>query len=187
MISANDLKRDSVFILGGHPHKVLESSHMKKGRQGATVQLKLKNLVTGSIISKNVSSNERFEPADIEKRELVFIYNHRGECVFSDPNDKSNRISIKESDLVYEKEFLKGGLLVVAEYFDDKFIGVKLPIKIDYKVVDAPPNVKGNTAGGGTKMVTIETGAKIQTPLFIEEGDIIKINTEKGEYVERLK
>ena len=187
MISANDLKRDSVFILGGHPHKVLESSHMKKARQGATVSMKLKNLTTNSTVSRTVNSNERFEEADIEKRKLVFIYSHRGEYVFADFNNRSNRISINEEELTDERYFIKVGLQIEAEYFDDKLIGINIPIKVDYKVIDAPPGVKGNTVSGGKKMVTIETGAKIQTPLFIEEGDIIRINTEKGEYVERAK
>lgn len=187
MILANDLKKDTIFLLDEQPHKVLSTVHVKKARQGATVQLKLKNLISGSTISRNVSSNERFEKAEIERRELEFVYNHRGEYVFSDPQDKSQRFSLSEEQLGDTKLFLKEGLRVGAEYFNDKIINIVLPIKVDYKVIEAPPNVKGNTASGGAKTVIIESGAQIQAPLFIEEGDVIKVNTQKGEYAERAK
>lgn len=187
MLDVNKIKKGSVIIIDEKPHCVLEISHMKKARQGATVSMKLKNLTTNSTVSRTVNSNERFEEANIEKRKLVFIYSHRGEYVFADFSDRSNRISINEEELTDERYFLKVGLQIEAEYFDGKLIGINIPIKVDYKVIDAPPGVKGNTVSGGTKMVTIETGAKIQTPLFIKEGDIIRVNTEKGEYVERAK
>ena len=187
MLDVNKVKKGDIIIVDGKPYRVLDIAHMKKARQGATINMKLKNLTTSNTLSHTVNSNERFEEANIEKKEILFIYDHRGEYVFSDLNDRSNRFSIKEEDLIYEKDFLKQGMSVTAEYFDGNLIGIDIPIKVDYKVIDAPPGVKGNTVSGGTKMVTIETGAKIQTPLFIEEGDIIRVNTEKGEYVERAK
>jgi len=187
MLDVNKVKKGDIIIVDGKPYRVLDIAHMKKARQGATINMKLKNLTTNNTLSHTVNSSERFEEANIEKKEILFIYGHRGEYVFSDLNDRSNRFSIKEEDLIYEKDFLKQGMSVTAEYFDGNLIGIDIPIKVDYKVIDAPPGVKGNTVSGGTKMVTIETGAKIQTPLFIEEGDIIRVNTEKGEYVERAK
>jgi elongation factor P len=187
MIRANSLKKDDLIILESEIHKVLEASHMKKARQGATVQLKLKNLLTGATISRTFGSGERFEEADLKKRELEFIYNHKDEYVFSDASDKSQRFSLSKEKIGAKTRFLKGGLRVSAEYFDDNLIDVILPIKAEYKVIAAPPNVRGNTAGAATKSVTIETGAQIQTPLFVEEGDIIRVNTEKEEYVERAQ
>ena len=187
MLDINSIKKDDVIIVGGQPNRVLGASHMKKARQGATVQLRLKNLLTGATVSKNFSSNERFEEADIERRELEFVYNHRNEYIFNNPQDKSQRFSLNEDQLNGIRLFLKGGLRVTAEYFNDKIINIVLPIKVDYKVVEAPPNIKGNTASGGTKTVTIESGAQIQVPLFIEEGDSIRVNTQKKEYAERTK
>lgn len=187
MLDINSIKKDDVIIVDGQPNRVLDASHVKKARQGATVQLKLKNLVTNTTISKSFNSNERFGEADIERRELEFVYNYRDEYIFNNPQDKSQRFSLKENQLSGTKLFLKGGLRITAEYFNDKIINIALPIKVDYKVVEAPPNIKGNTASGGTKTVTIESGAQIQVPLFIEEGDSIKVNTQKGEYAERTK
>lgn len=187
MIDINSIKKDDVIIVGDQPNRVVEISHMKKARQGATVQMKLKNLATDATISKNFNSNERFREADIERRELEFVYNHRGEYIFNNPQDKSQRFSLNEKQLIGTKLFLKEGLRVTVEYFNDKIINIVLPIKVDYKVVEAPPSIKGNTASGGTKTVTIESGAQIQVPLFIAEGDSIKVNTQKGEYAERTK
>lgn len=186
MISANDARKDDTIILDGKPHKVLEASHMKKARQGAMVQLKLKNLLTGATLSRTFGSGERFGEADLQKRELEFVYNHKDEYVFSDASDKSQRFSLSKEKLGGKASFLNSGLHITAEYFGDNLIDIILPIKAEYKVVAAPPNVRGNTAGAATKSVTIETGAQIQAPLFIGEGDIIKVNTEKGEYVERV-
>ena len=123
----------------------------------------------------------------IEKVKLIFVYANKGEYIFYEPPDKSKRLTLNEGQAGEISKFLKANLEIAAEKFEGKIIGINLPIKVDYKVTEAPPNVKGNTASGGTKQVTIETGAVILTPLFIESGDIIKINTQKGEYVERVE
>ncbi|OGZ61463.1 MAG: hypothetical protein A2932_01645 [Candidatus Spechtbacteria bacterium RIFCSPLOWO2_01_FULL_46_10] len=187
MILASDLRKDGIFILDGTPHKVLEAHHQKMARQGAVVQTKLRNLLNGATISRNFNGNERFEEAEIEKRKLLFLYKHRGEYGFANPGNRAERFILEESQLGNEKHFLKPNLEVDVEFFGGEIVNIIPPIKGDYKVVEAPPNVKGDTASGGNKAVTIETGAKILTPLFIEEGDVIRVNTEKGEYVERVK
>lgn len=187
MLNVNDLQKDTMFILDGVPYRVLEVDHKKVARQGASVQTKLKNLISGATLSRNFTGADKFEEAEIDKKTLTFLYGHRGEYVFIEPDDKSVRFTLKEDDLGPEKDYLKPNLEVVAEFFDEKIIRIIVPVKVDYKVVEAPPGVKGDTVSGGTKQVKIESGAMIQTPLFIEMDDVIRVNTERGEYAERVK
>ena len=128
----------------------------------------------------------------IEKIPMKFLYNHRGEFWFADPKNPKDRFSLKEELIGEPARFLKSNLGVIALQFsttgeNPKIINIILPIKVDLKVVEAPPAVRGNTAQGGTKSVKLESGAEIQTPLFINEGDVVKVNTETGEYVERME
>ncbi|MDX1535984.1 MAG: elongation factor P [Candidatus Spechtbacterales bacterium] len=185
MLTINNLQKDTTLILDGQPYKVLDIVHRKKARQGATVQAKLKNIVTGATVSRNFTQSDKFEEAEVEKRDLNFLYNHRGEFVFINSDDKSERYPVSEEDIGDKAQYLKENLGIVAEFFKGDIINIVLPIKVDYKVVEAPPAVRGNSAGAVTKQVKIETGAMITTPLFINRGDVIKVNTEKGEYVER--
>lgn len=186
MLTVNDLQKDTIFMLDGAPHRVLEVHHKKMARQGASIQTKLKNLITGATLSRNFMGAGRFEEAEIEKRGLIFLYEHRGEYAFIEPDDRSKRFMVKESQLGDERQFLKPNLEVSAEFFEGEIIRIVLPIKVEYKVIEAPPGVRGDTVSGGSKQVVIESGATIQTPLFIDEGDIIRVNTERGEYAERV-
>lgn len=186
MISVNDFKKDIIFLFDGAPHRILEVHHKKMARQGASVQTKLKNLISGTTLSRNFTSAARFEEVDIVHKQLIFLYEHRGEYVFVDPEDRSERFILKEDRLEGEKDFLKSNLEVAAHFMGDEIIQIVLPIKVDYRVIEAPPGLKGNTVSGGNKQVVIETGARIQTPLFIEEGDFIRVNTQRGEYAERV-
>lgn len=186
-LSINDLKKDVVFLWEGAPHKVLEVQHKKMARQGATVEAKFRNLINGSTITRTFFPSERLEEAEVEKKELLFLYEHRGEYCFVDPADRSQRSTLTKDEVGESAAFLKPNLGVTAEYFDGKIISIVLPIKVEVKVVEAPPGLKGDTASGGSKAVKIETGAMIQTPLFINAGDIIRVNTQKGEYVERVE
>ncbi|MDX1607931.1 MAG: elongation factor P [Candidatus Spechtbacterales bacterium] len=187
MLSVSDLSKDDIILLDGAPHRVLELHHKKIARQAATVDAKLKNLLSGNTASRTFSSSDKFEEAKVEKRELQFEYSNRGKYVFVNPEDKSERYELMEDDLGEERDFLKEGLSISAHFFKGEIINIELPIKVNYKVVEAPPNIRGNTVSGGTKQVKIESGATINTPLFIEIGDIIRVNTEKGEYTERVK
>ena len=187
MLTVSDLAKDLIILLDGAPHRILEVHHKKIARQAATVDAKLKNLLSGSTVSRTFSSSEKFEEAEVEKRDLQFEYSNRGKYVFVNPQDKSERYELIEDNLGDEKGFLKEGLSISAHFFKGEIISIELPVKVNYKVIEAPPNIKGNTVSGGTKQVKIESGAMISTPLFIEAGDIIRVNTEKGEYAERVK
>lgn len=131
--------------------------------------------------------SDKANEADIETQEIKYLYNNRGEYWFCEKNDPSKRFSLSEDVVGNMSKFIKENSIVSATLFDEKIVGVQIPIKITLKVTEAPPAVKGNTATGATKQVTLETGLMVNTPLFINEGDAIRINTETIEYTERAE
>lgn len=186
MLGMNDLKNGSFVVINNDPFVVLEIKHLHMGRGGSSVQTRIKNLRTGQVLEKNYKPADQFEEAAVEKTTAKFIYSHRGEFWFADI--KTNARFSLNHDIISDYEFyLKSNLEITALKFKDKIINIELPVKVDYKVVEAPPAVRGNTAQGGTKSVVVESGAKVAVPLFINEGDIIRINTQTGEYVERVE
>jgi len=187
MLLHNDLKKGVNFILNGEPYEVLESSLVFKGRGSSVVQTKVKNLVSGSVLSKTFHPGDSFEEADIEKIKVKFLYPHRDKFFFSKENNPSFRFDLPKEIIGEGVKFLKPNQIVEGMQFKDKIINISLPIKVQLKVVEAPPGIKGDRAQGGTKAVSLETGAKINAPLFIKEGDIIEINTDKDEYVRRVE
>lgn len=186
MISINDLKNGDSIIVDGNPFSVLSVKHQHIGRGGATVALKIKNLKTGQVLDRNYKSNEEFKEGEVEKMPAKFLYHHRNEYWFCEISNPKNRFELDENIIGGVKDFLKPNLDIIALKFEEKIFNIELPIKVDYKVIEAPPAVKGNTAQGGTKTIIVESGAKLSVPLFINEGDIIRVNTQTGEYTERM-
>ena len=184
-LGVNALKPKTFFIFEGQPWVVLESHHLKMQQRRPVVQTRIRNLLNGKIVERNFAQSDVFEEADIRREEVKFLYNHRDEHWFSKKDDPSKRFKLGEEILGDAKKYLKNNLIVEAILFDDRIINIELPIKMDFEVIEAPPAIRGDTAQGGVKQVVIETGATINTPLFIEEGDVIRVNTETGEYVER--
>lgn len=192
MLSYTDLKKGTLFVKDGEPYEVLESNFLRMQQRKAVVQTKIRNLVSGKIVDQNFQASDYFEEADVEKKEAVFIYSRRlpagrQEFWFAEPNNPKNRFSVSNEVLGELAQFLKPNTKVQTLVFGSRIIKVELPIKMDFKVIEAPPAVRGNTAQGGTKTVVIEGGAKVLAPLFVNEGDVVKINTETGEYVERVQ
>lgn len=189
MLTINDLEKGIIIRIKGASeiYSILDVKHQHIGRGGSSIQTKLKNIKTGQVCDKNFKPSDEFDEVEIKKIKVKYIYSHRNEFWFSDLNDSKNRFSLKEDVLGEERQFLKPNLEVTALKLDGEIFAVELPIKVDYKVVEAAPAVRGNTAQGGTKMVVVEGGAKISTPLFVNEGDIIRINTQTGEYAERME
>lgn len=186
MIGPNDLKPGVFFIFEGQPYEVLETHHLKMQQRRPVVQSKMRNLLNGKMLERNFQQSDTFEEANIARQDVKYLYSHRGEFWFSETNDPSNRFQLSQEILGDITHFLKTNTEVQAILFNGKITNIELPIKIDFKVTQAPPAIRGDTAQGGVKQVTIETGAIINTPLFINEGDIIRINTQTGEYVERV-
>lgn len=187
MLSINDLKTGTLILIDDIPYQVLEVSHLHMGRGGSSVQTKIRNLKTGQMFSRNFKPADTFEEADIVKNPLIFLYAHRGEYVFVEPDNPKNRFSLKENVIGENKKWLKPNTQVTALFLEEELINLSLPIKMDFKVIEAPPGIQGDRSNAGTKAVTIETGTVIQAPLFINTGDIIRVNTETGEYVERVE
>lgn len=186
-LSYNELKIGAIFIKDGDPWKVLEYAFIRMQQGKPVTQLKIENLVSGKVVDYSAHQREEFEEAEIEKMPVIFIYQNRGEYWFHEKGNPKNRFQLKPEIIGKAAQFLKANTEVEAYKFGDKFINVEPPIKVDLKVTEAPPAIKGNTAQGGTKLVTLETGGKVDAPLFINEGDILRVNTTTGEYVERVE
>ena len=173
MLDYNDLKIGTTFIYEGQPYEILEYSFLRMQQRKPAVQTKMRNLLNGKIIERNFHMNEKFEAVEIERQPIKYLYTHRGEYWFAEKDNPSKRFALKED--------------VVAVKWDEKIINIDVPIKMDLIVKETPPGERGNTAQGGTKVADLETGAKIQVPLFVNTGDTVKINTQTGEYVERVE
>lgn len=186
MLEYNEIKPKKFIVFEGSPCEVLDSHVFRKQQRKPVNQTKLKNLITGKVVEYSFHQSEKAEEADLDKKTLVFIYQNKGEWWFHEAGNPGNRFSLPETILGDGRKFLKEKMEITALIFDDTVIGIQLPIKVTLKVTEAPPNVKGNTAQGGNKVVTLETGATITTPMFVETGNMIEINTETQEYVQRV-
>ncbi len=185
-LGVNELKSKTFFLYEGQPYVVLDTHHLKMQQRRPTVQVRMRNLINGKILERNFAQSDVFEEADVEKLKVKYLYSHRDQFWFCQENDPSKRFELGQDILGDSTKFLKPNTTLEAVSFEDKIITVELPVKMDYKVIEAPPAVRGDTAQGGVKQVKIETGAMINTPLFINQGDIVRINTGTGEYVERV-
>ena len=186
MLSHSDLKKGVRIILDGQPYEILETNFMKKAQRRPVVQSKIKNLVTGNVVSRNFQQGEVFEEAELEKIKAKFIYQHRERFFFCQEENPSKRFDLSAEQIGSQAKFLKRDEAVEVLLFNNETISVILPIKIQLKVKEAPPGIRGDRAQGGNKIVTLETGAKINVPLFIEEGDTVEINSQTEEYVRRI-
>jgi elongation factor P len=187
MLNYNEVKPGVAVIVEGEPYVCTWNNIMQKQQRRPVNQTKLRHLIRGNVIEYSFQQSDKLNEAEIDSKPAVFVFHdaRKGEWVFHETSDKSKRFSVDDEKVGEAGQFLKPNTEVATLWFDGKLFRVKLPIKMELKVTEAPPNVRGNTAQGGNKIVTLETGAAIQAPLFIEEGDVIRINTETGEYVER--
>jgi elongation factor P len=186
MLNYSDLKKGLQIIIDKEPYEILEAKPMKKARDQAVLQTKIKNLITGNALSRNFQQSESFEEAEISRFEAKFLYSHREKYVFSEKRNPVKRFELKKEQIGQASKFLKPEQIVEGLIFRDRIINILLPIKVELKVVQAPPTIKGERAQAGTKQVTLETGAKMNVPSFIEKEDIIEVNTQSGEYVRRV-
>jgi elongation factor P len=187
ILSYNEIVQKKVIEYNDEPYEVL-SSHVFRMQQRKPVnQTKMRNLVSGKVLEISFHQSETVPEADIAKMEAQYLYTNRGESWFAEEGNAKNRFSFPEN-VVHEKvQWLKQNSVVEILTYNDNPITVTIPVKVELKVTSAPPAIKGDTATGGNKLVTLETGATINTPLFINEGDILRINTDTGEYNERVE
>ena len=171
--------------MDGTIYETLESTFSKKSRQKGANQIRVKNILTGTVLSKTLRASDKPEEVSLEKADYVFVYANDDTAVIHPEGTPSERISVPCGSL-QNIHLIPSGTKVTALLDNETIITLQVPIKVDITVQEAPPSVRGNTAQGGSKKVTVETGASVTVPLFIETGDRIRINTATGEYVERI-
>jgi elongation factor P len=186
LLEYNEITEKKYIVLDGSPYEVITSHVFRKQQRKPVNATKLKNLMTGKVTEYSFHQSEKVEQAEIDEREVKYLYNNRGEWWFSEAEDSSKRFKVTEEQVGPQGKFLKSNTTVSQLLFKEQPMGFKMPITAELRVTEAPPNIKGDSAAGGNKVVTLETGATISAPLFINEGEIIRINTETGEYRERV-
>jgi len=185
MATTADFRNGMNLVIDGEIFSIVEFLHVKPGKGGAFVRTKLKNLRTGAVIDRTFRAGERVEEARVEEKEMQYLYRSGDLHYFMDMSTY-DQIAISESVLGDQLRFLKETEIVSVLMHDSNPIGIKLPFFVELKVVETDPGVKGDTASGGSKPAKLESGAVIQVPLFINEGDIVKVDTRTGEYIERV-
>jgi len=165
-------------------YQVFECAHHKQGRGGAVLKTKLKNIKTGAVIDQTFQGNDKIEKADLSRKKVQFLYTDEDAAYFMD--EQYEQFSLDKDALQDALLYLKEGQKVDAQYLDNKPIAIQLPPKVILQVKEAPPAVKGDTANNPAKTAILETGLSVQVPMFVNTGEIIRVNTETGEYVERV-
>ncbi|MEK7081278.1 MAG: hypothetical protein AAB902_02735 [Patescibacteria group bacterium] len=185
----NEIREKKIIIHNDEPCEVVESHVARTQQRKPQNQVKLRSLISGKVFPATFHVSESADEADIIKRDIEFLYHNKGEYWFCDPQDKSKRFKLDENLIGNTAKFFKQNGNAVALIWDnddeETIIKVTLPIKMEFKVKEAPPAVRGDTSKGGNKVITLENGTTLNAPMFISEGDTIKVNTETGEYVER--
>lgn len=184
MISSNDLRPGTTVELEGDAWNVVEFQHVKPGKGAAFVRTKLKNVKSGSVVEKTFRAGEKVAKANLEKKEMQYTYESDGEYFLMDLST-FDTIPVPAEKLGDATKWLKEDMKVELLYFQGQIVGVSIPNFVELKVVDTPPGVKGDTASGGGKPATVETGAVVQVPFFVNVDDVIRIDTRTGEYLDR--
>jgi elongation factor P len=186
MLDYSEITVRKYIILEGEPYEVIDNHIFRMQQRKPQNKTKLRNLISGSMKEMTFHQAEKVEEAEIEKQSMKYLYTNKGEWWFCEENNPSKRFQLAETLLGTAGKFLKPNTVVEALMFGERAIGIKAPAKVELKVTEAPPAVKGDTAKGGNKLITLETGVKVTAPLFVSEGDVVRINTETGEYIERV-
>ncbi len=186
MLEYSEILPKKFILMDGAPYEVLDAHVFRKQQRKPVNQTKLRHLITGKVTEAAFHVSDKVEEADLSLKPAKYLYANRGEFWFCDPSNPSDRFQLTEDVIGPQGAFLKPNTTVDALIFDEKIISLRIPIKVELLVKEAPPAVRGNTAQGGTKQIVLETGAVVQAPLFVNEGDLVRINTELGTYVERV-
>ncbi|MFA0759457.1 MAG: hypothetical protein PVTTEEND_000918 [Candidatus Fervidibacter sp.] len=185
-ISTNDFRPGITVLIDGEIYMVLEAQHVKLGRGGAHVRTRLKHLLSGNVLERNFRAGEEFEQAIVERRPYQFLYRQGDEFVFMDA-ETYDQVTLSAEQVGDVAQFLKDGTEVTLVFHEDQPLMVELPTAVELRVVETDPGVRGDTASGGSKPAKLETGAVIQVPLFINVGDLIRVDTRTGRYIERVR
>ena len=187
MIATSDFKKGCKILFKNEPFMVLDYQHVKPGKGGAFVRTKMKNMITGLMHEETFRSGEKFSSPDLEYKQMQYLYEDGGLYNFMD-QESFEQVELNKEQLEEVLNYLKEQEIYTMLYFNEKPIGVTPPLFMELEVKETPPGVRGDTAqGGATKPATLETGLVLQVPLFVDEGEVVKIDTRDAKYIERVK
>lgn len=184
MITSTDFRTGLTIEIDNGVWQVVEFQHVKPGKGAAFVRTKLKNVESGAVVERTFNPNEKMPPAHLDTRKMQFLYEADGVYTFMDM-ESYEQIELNKETLGTALNYLQENMEVSVQSFKDRIIGISLPNSVNLKVIECEPGVKGNTATGATKMAKVETGYEVRVPLFINEGDVLRIDTRTGNYIER--
>lgn len=185
MISVNDFRTGLTVELDGMAWQVIDFQHVKPGKGAAFVRSKLRNIKTGTIVERTFRAGEKIPRARLDKREMQYLYNSGDEYVFMD-NQSFEQVTLSKELLGDGLKYLKENMSINIAMYQGEIIGLELPNFVELQVIDTEPGIKGDTASGASKNATLETGAVVQVPLFVNVGDVLRIDTRTGLYIERV-
>lgn len=186
MYSTTDFRKGLKIEIEGEPYVIIDFQHVKPGKGGAFMRTRLKSLVSGNVIDQTFRSGDQVDKPDLEEREMQYLYESEREYHFMD-TQTFEQLFLTEDHLGGSKDFLKENLVIKALFHNQRPIGIEVPMFVELKVVKTDPGIRGDTASGGSKPATLESGAVIQVPLFVNEGEVVRIDTRTREYIERVK
>ncbi|NLU48945.1 MAG: elongation factor P [Syntrophomonadaceae bacterium] len=185
MISVNDFRTGLTVEVDGEVWQVVDFQHVKPGKGAAFVRAKMKNVKSGTVIERTFRAGEKIPRARLDRREMQYLYNDGSDYVFMD-TESYDQISLNKSQIGEGIKWLKEQMTIQVLLYQGEILGLDLPNFVELEVVETEPGVKGDTATGATKLAVLETGATVQVPLFVNVGDVLRIDTRTGEYMERV-
>ncbi|MFA6502978.1 MAG: hypothetical protein WCT45_01840 [Candidatus Paceibacterota bacterium] len=186
VLSYNEILPKKIINYNDAPYEVLSAHIFRMQKRKPVNQTRLRNMVNGSVLEISFHSSETVDEAETDRMDAVYLYSNQNESWFAEEGNPKNRFSFPAETVHDQVQWLAPNSVVEVLTYEEKPMTIKIPVKVDLEVKDAPPAVKGNTVSGGTKLVELVTGAKVNVPLFINSGDIVRINTDTGEYTERV-
>lgn len=185
IVPTSEFRKGLKILLDNEPFTIVEFQHVKPGKGGAFVRTRVKSLVSGNVLDRTFRSGDKVEIPEMEEKEMQFMYKEGVNYYFMDVNTY-DQLFVEEENLGDAKNYLKEGLTINVSFYKGKAIGVDLPNFVDLKIVNTEPGIKGDTAQNATKPAELESGFVLQVPLFVEEGDAVKIDTRSGQYITRV-
>ncbi|UCF09734.1 MAG: elongation factor P [Candidatus Bipolaricaulota bacterium] len=184
-LAVSEMRRGMTIVFDGELYQIVEYEHSKRGRGGAMARTKLRHLKTGRVTTTTFKGSENTESAFLESRLLQYLYRDASGCVFMD-TERYDQFPIAEEILGDDRQYLIEGVQVTGRYYDGELVAVELPSFVELRVAETEPGVRGDTVSNVEKPATLESGAVISVPLFVKQGDLLKVDTRSGTYVERL-
>ncbi len=184
MLSTNEFRTGSTVTIDGDAWQVVDFQHVKPGKGAAFVRAKLRNLCTGSVVEKTFNAGEKFPKAHVERRDMEYLYENDGNYTFMD-TENYEQSELSKDVLGNAINFLQENMKTTIMFYQGKVLGIDLPNVVELKVAETDPGIRGDTATGGTKPAVMETGFVVRVPLFINVGDVLRVDTRTGDYVER--